>query len=147
MDDNIRNLLAGYVDSELTDDERARFERELEGNPELRREVDEFRKLKEVTGMARYADLPDEVWAGYWQSIYRKTERGIGWLLFSVGAIVLLLFSGYYAFAELYANPHNPLWLKIGVSALTAGAAFLLVSFGRERIFAYNRDRYREVKK
>lgn len=147
MDDTVRNLLAGYVDGELTDDERQRFEKALEHNPELQSEVDEFRKLKEVTGMARYADLPDEVWAGYWQSIYRKTERGIGWILFSAGAIVLLCFSGYYAFAELYANPETPLWLKIGVSALTAGAAFLLVSFGRERLFAYNRDRYKEVQK
>ncbi|MEW5994814.1 MAG: zf-HC2 domain-containing protein, partial [Candidatus Zixiibacteriota bacterium] len=62
MENDKRKLLAGYVDGELTDEERAAFERELQSNAELRAELEEFRKLKEVTGMVRYADLPDEVW-------------------------------------------------------------------------------------
>ena len=145
MTDDVRELLAGYVDGELSDEQRQAFEAELARNPQLRSELDQFRKLKEVTGMARYADLPDEVWESYWQSLYRKMERGIGWILLSAGAVVLLGFGLYELLRGLYADPSAPLWLKIGLSALLAGAAFLLVSFARERLFAYNRDRYKEV--
>ena len=58
MDDNIHSLLAGYVDGELTDEERKAFESALTESEELAREVEKFRKLKEVTSMATYADLP-----------------------------------------------------------------------------------------
>ena len=147
MTKNKRELLAGYVDNELTHEEREAFERELKQNPELRAELEEFRRLKEVTGMVRYADLPDEVWESYWQSIYRKLERGIGWILFSMGAIILLIAAAYAFFAGFLADPSVPLIIKVGVSAIVAGLIFLLVSYARERLFAYNRDRYKEVQK
>ncbi len=147
MPDDKRKLLAGYVDGELSDEERAAFERELESDAELRAELEEFRKLKEVTGMVRYADLPDEVWENYWHSLYRKLERGVGWILFSVGAIILLGFGLFQGLRELYAAPDIPMLVKIGITAVGGGLVFLLVSFGRERLFAYRRDRYREVMK
>ncbi|MFQ5453429.1 MAG: anti-sigma factor family protein [Candidatus Zixiibacteriota bacterium] len=147
MNKNKRELLAGYIDGELSDEERAAFEKELAINPELRAELEEFRKLKEVTGMIRYADLPDEVWDNYWQSIYRKLERGFGWILFSIGAIILLSFGLLHAFKEMYLDPQVSLLVKVGVSALGVGIVTLLVSFVRERLFAYKRDRYKEVEK
>jgi hypothetical protein len=147
MAKNKRELLAGYVDGELSDEERETFEAELAADAELRKELEEFQKLEEVTGMVKYADLPDEVWDNYWQSIYRKTERGFGWILLSLGAIVLLCFGLYEAMSELYMNPEAPLWLKFGLTVGGAGVIFLLVSYGRERLFAYNRDRYKEVMK
>jgi methionine salvage enolase-phosphatase E1 len=147
MHRDIRRLLAGYVDNELTDEERTAFENELQTSAELRAELEEFRKLKEVTGMVRYADLPDEVWESYWQSLYRKLERGIGWILLSIGAILLLCFGLYHGLHDLYIAPEVSIWVKIGVTALGGGVIFLLVSFVRERLFAYRRDRYREVMK
>jgi len=144
---NKRELLAGYVDGELSDEERLDFEAQLAQDAQLRAELEEFRKLQEVTGMVKYADLPDEVWENYWHNLYRKTERGIGWILFSLGAIVLLCFGVYEAFSGLYANPEAPLWLKIGLTGVAVGFIFLLVSYGREGLFAFYRDRYREVQK
>jgi len=144
---DIRELLAGYVDGELTDEQRQAVEEELAKNPELRAELEEFRRLKEVTGMVRYADLPDEVWEDYWHSVYRKLERGIGWILFSIGAIVLLGYGLYQMFRGLYFDPEVPFLIKVGVTGIAGGLIFLLVSYARERLFAYRRDRYREVTK
>ena len=145
MDRDTRELLAGYIDGELSEDERQAFEVELARDPKLAAELEEFQKLKEVTGMVRYADLPDEVWEGYWQSLYRKLERGIGWILLSLGAIILIGFGLYEGLSNLYLDPDVPLWLKIGVTAVGGGVTFLLVSYARERLFAYKRDRYNEV--
>ena len=49
------------------------------------------------------------------------------------------------AFSGLYADPQAPRWMQVGLTALCGGAIFLLVSFVRERLFAFKRDRYREV--
>jgi hypothetical protein len=145
MDKHLRELLAGYVDGELSDEQRRAFEKELANNAELRAELEEFRRLKEVTGMVTYADLPEAVWENYWGSLYRKLERGVGWVFLSIGAIILLGFGLFTALYNLYIDPTAPLWLKIGLSALGLGVIVLVVSFIRERLFAYRRERYREV--
>lgn len=147
MSKDKREMLAGYVDGELPENERLAFEKELADNPELRAELEEFMKLKELTGILTYADLPDEVWENYWQSLYKKLERGFGWILFSIGAIVLLFFGLFQFLSELYYSPTTPIIVKISVTALLLGAIILLVSFSRERLFAYKRDRYKEVNK
>ena len=51
----------------------------------------------------------------------------------------------YEGLSGLYSDPEVALWVKIGVTGVGAGVIFLLVSFIRERLFAYNRERYREV--
>lgn len=145
MNEKTRELLAGYVDGELTEAERATVENELQRDPQMQAELDEFRKLKEMTGMIKYADLPQEVWDGYWQNLYRTMERGIGWILFSIGAIALLIFGLFQFFKELYSDPKVPILVSVSVTVLGIGAVFLLVSFIRERLFSYNRDRYRKV--
>jgi hypothetical protein len=147
MDERWKQLLAGYVDNELTDREKSEFERELAVNAELQRELKEFNRLKAVTNQMKYADLPDEVWEAYWQSVYRKIERGAGWVLASVGAIILLVFGVFEAFSKLYTDPSAPVWLKIGLTLASIGVIILLVSVFRERFFAYKRERYTEVEK
>jgi hypothetical protein len=147
MDERFKQLLAGYVDNELTERERVEFERELAVNAELQRELKEFNRLKAVTSQMKYADLPVEVWEAYWQSVYRKVERGAGWILASVGTIILLVFGTVTGFSRLYADPASPLWLKIGLTLGVIGIIILLVSLVRERLFAYKRERYTEVEK
>lgn len=147
MDEKYRELLAGYVDGELTDLEKLDFERELSHSAELRAELQEFMQLKEVTNTMRYADIPDVIWDSYWESLYKKTERGLGWIFFSVGAILVLAFGLYQAFYQLFTDPNAPLWLKIGLPMAALGLGILLVSYVRERIFAWRRERYSEVEK
>lgn len=145
MCENIHEMLAGYVDGELSEEERHTFEQELDRNPELQAELKEFMKLKEVTGLVKYADLPEEVWESYWQSLYRKVERGAGWIFYSIGAIVLVCYGLFELFSNLFINPEVPILVKIAVLAFVLGSAVLLVSLIREQIFAYRRDRYKEV--
>ena len=147
MSKELREMLAGYIDGELSDNDRLAFEEELKVNQELRAEMEEFMKLKEVTGIMTYADLPDEVWENYWQSLYKKTERSLGWIFFSIGAIVLVFAGLFQIMTELYSDPTVPLFIKTAVTILLLGAVILLVSFSRERLFAYKRDRYKEVNK
>lgn len=145
MSKSKRELLAGYVDGELTDEERLAFEEELKVNKQLREELEEFKALADVTGVMQYADLPQAVWDNYWQSLYRKLERGFGWIFFSLGAMILMGFGLFKFFEELFYDPEVPALIKFGVSALSVGVTVLFVSLTRERLFAYRHDRYKGV--
>jgi len=87
-------------------------------------------------------DLPDSYWQGYWASVYRTTERGIGWVLLSLGAIILLASVGFVALGEFFMSSEVPLIVKIGVTAAGLGVIILLVSILRERFFARSHERY-----
>jgi len=140
-------MLAGYIDGELSPEEKAELERHLRTCTECREELRVFRQLKEVTGAMKYADIPEHVWENYWRGIYRRLELGIGWIFFSIGAIIVLACGCYAIFQNFFMNPDEPLILKIGIGTLALGAIVLLVSVLRERVFAYRRDRYKEVKR
>lgn len=146
-EDNYRIMLSGYIDDELDRDEKRELESHLKECDDCRIELEAFNKLKEVTGAMKYADVPEHVWEKYWQSIYRKFELGIGWVFLSIGIVIVLGFISFEMFERFFMNPDKSLLLKIGVGSLIAGFLVLLVSVLRERIFAFKRDRYSEVKR
>ncbi len=43
---------------------------------------------------------PKDVWRVYWASVYNRLERRIGWILLSIGAMIILFFGGYKMVAE-----------------------------------------------
>ncbi len=50
-----------YLDGEMTEDERLEFEKEISGNPDLAKKVEEFRNLQNLAGRAmRQADDPED---------------------------------------------------------------------------------------
>ncbi len=144
-EEKYRILLSGYIDNELSPDEKQDFEVHLEGCAECRKELESFRKLKEVTGAMKYADIPEQVWEGYWSSLYKRMERGVSWIFISIAAIILLCFGSYHIFIDFFLNSEVPLLLKIGIGCGIFGLIVLLVSILRERLFAKKRDRYDEV--
>jgi len=88
-----------------------------------------------------------EVWKLYSASVYNRLERRIGWMLFSIGAMILLFYGGYKAVEGLINDPSTPLILKLGIMTVLGGVVILLVSMVRERFFVRNRERYKEVEK
>ena len=90
---------------------------------------------------------PEEQWDHYWRSVYNRIERGIGWTLASVGAAVLIGYGLWHAIQGLLADTGMPEILKLAIFALLAGAAVLLISTIREKLFTYRNDRYKEVER
>jgi anti-sigma factor RsiW len=146
-DERLRHLLMAALDGELEDAEMAELERRLEADAELRAEWRRQRKLKELTMMSTISDPPREQWDTYWRSIYNRIERGIGWILVSVGAIALLTFGLWSALTELLADTGTPGVVKMGLLALGTGTIVLLVSVIREKLFVRRHDPYKEVER
>jgi len=145
--EEIRSYFMAYLDGEIEHQKKLEIEKHLSECESCRKEYQSFAKLKEVTDKMKLADLSDQLWAGYWKGIYRRIERGAGWIFLSIGAIILLSLGVYQFFKEFFTDPNISLIVKVGVSTLSLGIIILLVSIIRERLFLFKTERYREVEK
>ncbi len=144
-EERLRWLMMAAVDGEISGDERVELEDALERAPELRNELEAFRRLKEVTDTMSPRRAPGETWDTYWEDVYRRLERGVAWILVSVSAIVLGTWGLWQVVRDLMADTALPPVIRWSVLALMAGLVILFVSVVRERLFVQKRDPYKDV--
>jgi anti-sigma factor RsiW len=135
-------LLMGYLDGELDEAERARVEAALEGDAALRRELDEMRRLKEMTRGLGVDSRKDAELDAFWSDVYNRLERSTAWILLVLGFSGVVLGVGYLFFT--HQGTH---WsIKAAAACGLAGSVLLLWSVWRERCRVLPHDRYsREV--
>lgn len=145
--ERFRHLLVQAVDGELDAEGQAEFEGFLKNYPECRQEWQQFKRVKEVTRTMKFKNPSEEVWDTYWLNVYNRLERGLGWILFSVGAIILVTYGLYQAVLEIFRDTQLPVILKLGMLGVIGGGVILLISVAREKLKLRKSDRYREVKR
>lgn len=143
----IKELISSYHDKELDEEKKKQIEEHLKKCSECRREFEEMGKFEEVMNKMELKKPPREVWQIYWASIYNRLERRIGWILLSIGAMILIFFGGYKMVEGIIQDPSTSLLLKVGILTLMAGVVVLLFSLIREQFFVRKRERYKEVEK
>jgi predicted anti-sigma-YlaC factor YlaD len=143
----IKELISSYHDKELDDKEKQMLEEHLEQCAECRKEFEEMSKFEEVMGKMQLKSPQKEMWEVYWSAVYNRLERRFGWILLSIGGMILLFFGGYKAVEGIIQDPSTPLLLKIGILTALGGVVILLVSLLREQLFVHKRERYKEVEK
>jgi len=144
---DFKNLMMGYLDNELSKEEKTIVEEHLRNCSVCSKELEGFKELKEVTKEMELVDPEDKIWEQYWSGIYNRIERGIGWILLSIGGIILLIYGGYKAVENLIADPTVGIILKIAILFSIGGIATLLISVLRERLYFWKKDRYRHVRR
>ncbi len=142
-----KDLLMGYLDNELSDEQKRQFEEHLSGCSECKEELKEFRRLKAITDEVTLVEPEDKIWQDYWSGVYNRIERGVGWIVFSVAAILLTIYGGFKMIEEMIKDPDIETMLKVGLLALIVGLAILFVSVLRERFYFWKRDRYKDVRR
>lgn len=145
--DRVRQRMMAALDGELSRQQRAELERELASDPGLRAEWERMSKVKEATHSMSYRQPPEETWDHYFESVYNRMERGLGWILVSFGALVLTGYGLWEFVHRLLVDTSVPAAIKIALFALLFGGAILLVSVIRERLFVGRTDPYREIKR
>ena len=145
--EDYKDLMMGYLDEELTAEQKQRFEEHLATCKDCSGQLQEFRQLKAITDQVTLIEPEDRLWQQYWDGIYNRIERSLGWIIFSVAAILLTIYGGFKAIEELITDPTVGLLLKIAMLALLVGLAILFVSVLRERIFFWSKDRYKDVRR
>jgi len=142
-----KDLMMGYLDNELSDEQRRRFEEHLAACHECADELAEFRRLKAITDEVTLVEPEDRIWQQYWDGVYNRIERSLGWIIFSISAILLTIYGGFKLIEEIITDSTVGILLKIGLLALIVGLAILFVSVLRERVYFWQRDRYKDVRR
>lgn len=138
---HVAELISGYIDGELTQQQRQRVERHVEDCADCRRDYEQLAALRERLAGARLSVTGEDTWREHMNDLTVKTTRGIGWLLFIAGALLL----GGYAIYEIVTDASVSLTLKLFLGAFYLGLAVLFVSVLRQRLIERRSDKYKDV--
>jgi predicted anti-sigma-YlaC factor YlaD len=138
-------LLSAYVDGELSPEDAARVEAHLAENADTRRQVAELRRLKSMTDALRLKEPPPEEWETFWNGVYNRTERSLGWMLLVLGLVVIGGWAILQLLTALWVTDDLPLFIKGAVVVGAGGLLLLLISVIRERVYKRSRTRYKDV--
>lgn len=144
-EERFRILLMKAFDSELNNEEENEFKNFIDTYAECQKEWEEFLKLRKLKGGIQMKLPEQEKWDQYWNNIYNRLERRFGWILFSIGMIILVATGGFYAIREFLTDPGIPLIDKIGLSTFFLGSAILVISVLREKLTLRKTDKYKDI--
>jgi predicted anti-sigma-YlaC factor YlaD len=145
--DEYKELLMGYLDDELNEEQKQKLNQHLTRCKQCTEELEEFKKLKAITDQVTLVEPEDRLWQDYWSGVYNRIERNIGWILLSVAGILLVISGGFKLIEEIVNDPAVGIVLKIGLLVLIVGIAVLFVSIVRERLFFWKSDRYKDIRR
>jgi len=134
------------LDGELDPGAQRQLEGELEAHADLMEEFKDMKTQQLLLRKQRFPDPPPCVWESYWDNVYRRCERSLGWVLLSAGALLLLLGGGYALVKDWLLDPSVPLWVRVGSASAGVGLLILLVSVIREKLFLHTKERYKDIK-
>jgi len=139
---HVDELLSGYVDGELTQQDSQRVRLHIDQCTACEREFEEIRQLRDNMGAARLSCVSNDTWRETMDDATVKTTRGIGWLLLIGGALV----AGGFAVYEVFTNFSSwSLTEKLIVGGLYGGGLLLFLSVLRQRLIERKKDRYKDV--
>ena len=147
MNDDIQNsahvgaLLSGYIDGELTQQDRQRVEVHCDTCSQCQTTLEELKDLRRQVGKTRLSELGEDKWREDMNDTTVKVSRGIGWLLIIgcalvVGAMWLLVFLNDTSMSTAE---------KFLIVLIYAGPVALFISVLRQRLIERKSDKYKDV--
>jgi len=133
-------MLSGYLDGELTQAEAQFVETRLEASEELRRELDELKRLREVTMGMKFAEPSEREWDEHARGIFSSGARKLGWVMVIIWSACLLAYGAWQ-----FATSSEDLFIKLTVFGLCSGLGLLFTSVLWDRVRTYQRDKHRRV--
>ncbi len=147
MNERTLYLMEKYLENDLSEDESIEFDKIIQNSPELKKEIDEQKKVKEVLSKMKLKNPSKEIWDDYWLGIYNRLERGIAWIAISLGLLVIFGYSSYEMVQSMINDTHTPPFVKVAVGVLIFGVLVLLWSLLREKFKTSKNDKYKEVQR
>jgi hypothetical protein len=138
---HVGELLSGYLDGELTQQQRQQVDLHLSGCASCRENMSDLDQLRQRIGRSRLSQGSQDIWRETMDDTGVKASRGIGWFLF-IGALLVITGLGIYEF--IIDSSVETIW-KVLTSALYLGLAALFVSVLRQRLIERKTDRYKDV--
>jgi Putative zinc-finger len=131
------------LDDELSAAERSEYEAHVRQCEACRRELEQLGQVVRMTSDLKLRVPDDAFWEGYWESIYRRSERGAGFLLLVAGIVAILGLGIYRA----VTSPRFLSYEGISITLILVGLVVIFISVARERYHEAQNDPYREVQR
>ncbi|HEY9031137.1 MAG TPA: zf-HC2 domain-containing protein [Kangiella sp.] len=140
--DKTQELISGYIDHELNQQDRQRVRVHLESCEQCRVVYDDLLAIKQEMGNLQYPECEEAQLDKIMKEPLAKGMAIIGWFILIIG------FAGFMVWQlfTFYTEPSVPVWLKVGVFLIEAGVLLLLGSVLRQRMIALKTDKYKNVK-
>lgn len=138
---HVGERLSGYLDGELTQQDRQRVELHLGDCGQCRALLDELSALRERMGSAGLSRRNENQWREDMNDLGVQFSRGIGWLLL-IGAAAII--GGFFVFGFLTEPGISTGW-KLLISAFYLGLLGLFISVLRQRLIERRMDKYSDV--
>ena len=132
-----------WLDGELAAAEAERYEAHVRECDECRRELASLGRIVRMTSELKLRPPDDEFWKGYWEGVYRKSERRVGFVMVIAGLLAIV---GYVVVGVL-RSPALLTYEGISVSLIVVGLLVIFISVVRERYHEHKHDPYKEVER
>ena len=139
---HIEELLTGYLDGELTQQESQRVAVHIEQCENCRQTWRQLQQLQEAILETRYPNLEEETLNTVMNDLTSRNLQGLAWFALSAGLAMIVAFA-IYAF---WIDTSMPWYHKLAMSLIWGGGIGLFISVLRQRLIARKNDKYRRVK-
>ena len=131
------------LDGELSENEKTQYEAHVKECDFCRKELSSFGRIVEFTNELKLRTPDDEFWEGYWESVYRRSERGLGFFFVVTGILALMLWGVFRA----VSSPRFLTYEGISVTVILVGLIVIFLSVARERFHESKNDPYKGVRR
>lgn len=141
IDHHVGEWLSGFLDGELTQQERQKVSLHCEQCAECTEILEDLKVLRKRMGNAGLSEIGEDKWRENMNDPLVQTTRSLGWLIFIAG---LLAVAGIALGAFLFDDGMS-LQDKFIISAIYGGLAILFFSVLRQRLIERKTDKYKDV--
>ncbi|HPQ67577.1 MAG TPA: zf-HC2 domain-containing protein [bacterium] len=137
--------LSRYLDGELPAAQVAELERHLADCAACRADLERWRAWGKELANMNFSGDHDRKLDVFETSVYARLERGIAWILLSLGGVLVLASALFYAIRDVLLNPEIVWPLRAGLTLLSLALVILAVGVVRHRLSTYKSDKYKGV--
>lgn len=136
-------LLSGYIDNELTQQDRQRVEVHLADCTRCRKTIQELEEVRRRAGGLHIPEPTRKEIAQMESNVMERLFRNFGWsitIAWAIGSVA-------YGLYEYASAPGEPFLHKVAVFSLILGIAMLFLSVLLQRVRETKTDRYKGIQK
>ena len=141
VDEHVGDMLSGYVDGELTQQQRQLVTIHCRDCEQCQQDLDDLKALRERVAGSKLSEIGEDKWRESMPETGVQNTRSIGWILFLGGLLVIVSIAvvGFLFSDEISAG------MKLLIVAIYGGLGLLFVSVLRQRLIERKTDKYKDV--
>jgi F0F1-type ATP synthase assembly protein I len=141
MDEHVDEMLSGFVDGELTQQQRQWVSLHCDVCEECRENLASLQALRRRIEGASLSEIGEDKWRESMQDDAVQMTRGLGWILFVAGIMII----AGIGVVQFLLDDGIGLGMKLLIVAIYGGLGLLFFSVLRQRLIERKTDKYKDV--